>query len=296
MALLSIIASLVTLLLKFSAYFLTGSVSLFSDAAESLVNLAAGLMAFFVLAAAARPADENHAYGHDKAEYFSSGVEGALIIVAAASIGYAAVERLFSPQPLSDLGIGLPIAAVAAMVNYGAARAMTKVARQYDSIALDADAKHLLTDVWTSIGVIGGLIVVKYAPPSWWMLDPLMALAMALNIIHTGIGLLRNSLDGLMDVALPTEEIARIEALIRRETPPGSSFHALRTRKAGPRRFIEFHLLVPGYTTVRMAHDLCDRIEEAIGRELANASVTVHTEPDEKSSSHTLVVENIEDG
>jgi len=296
MALLSIIASLATLLLKFSAYFLTGSVSLFSDAAESLVNLAAGLMAFFVLTVAARPADENHAYGHDKAEYFSSGVEGALIIVAAAAIAYAAVHRLFHPQPLSSLGIGLLVAAAAAAVNYGAARAMLKVARQYDSITLEADAKHLLTDVWTSAGVIGGLLAVNYAPPAWRVLDPLMALAMALNIIHTGVSLLRRSLDGLMDIALPPEEVARIEALIRREAPPENSFHALRTRKAGPRRFIEFHLLVPGGTTVRMAHGLCDRIEDAIAQAFANTSVTIHTEPDERYSPPPRAVEKAEDG
>ncbi|HCA26623.1 MAG TPA: cation-efflux pump [Betaproteobacteria bacterium] len=292
MALLSITASLATLLLKFAAYFLTGSVSLFSDAAESLVNLAAGLMAFFVLTVAARPADENHAYGHDKAEYFSSGVEGALIIVAAAAIGYAAVNRLLHPQPLSSLGIGLSIAAAAAAVNYGAARAMLKVARQYDSITLEADAKHLLTDVWTSAGVIGGLLVVSYAPPGWRVLDPLMALAMALNIIHTGVSLLRRSLDGLMDIALPPEEVVRIEALIRREASPDSSFHALRTRKAGPRRFIEFHLLVPGGTTVRMAHGLCDRIEDAIAQAFANTSVIIHTEPDERPFPSPLDAEN----
>lgn len=284
MALLSIAASVVTLLLKFGAWFLTGSVSLFSDAAESLVNLTAGLMAFWMLTIAARPADAGHAYGHDKAEYFSSGVEGTLILVAAVSIVFAAVERFIHPEPLSHLGPGLLVSGMAALVNLATARMLLKVGREQDSITLEADARHLLTDVWTSAGVLGGLVVVMFAPPSWQVLDPVMAVAVALNIVLTGVGLLRRSLDGLMDAALPEPEVRSIEAAIRAALPAGASFHDLRSRKAGPRRFVEFHLLLPGETSVQASHDLCDRIEAAIGRELAQASVLIHVEPAETHS------------
>lgn len=281
MALLSIAAAIVTLALKFGAWFLTGSVSLFSDAAESLVNLAAGLMAFWMLTIAARPADAGHAYGHDKAEYFSSGVEGALILVAAVSIIYAAVERFIHPVQLSHLGPGLLVSGLAALVNLAAARMLFRVAREKDSIALEADARHLLTDVWTSAGVLLGLLVVMFAPPAWQVLDPVMAVLVGANIVMTGVKLLHRSLDGLMDAALPEQETRSIEASIQAMLPSGTSFHDLRSRKAGPRRFVEFHLLVPGETSVRASHDLCDRIEEEIARELAQTSVIIHVEPTE---------------
>lgn len=281
MALLSIAASLVTMALKFGAWRLTDSVSLFSDAAESLVNLTAGMMAFWMLTIAARPADAGHAYGHDKAEYFSSGVEGALILVAAASIVYAAVERFTHPLPLSHLGPGLLVSGLAALVNLLVARMLLNVARDHGSIALEADAKHLLTDVWTSAGVLGGLLVVMFAPPEWQVLDPAMAVVVGAHIVATGVGLLRRSLDGLMDAALPEPEIRVIEASIRAMLPSGASFHDLRSRRAGTRRFVEFHLLVPGGASVQESHDLCDRIEEAIGRELAQTSVIIHVEPAE---------------
>lgn len=287
MALLSIAASIVTLALKFGAWFLTGSVSLFSDAAESLVNLTAGLMAFWMLTIAARPADAGHAYGHDKAEYFSSGAEGALILVAAVSIIYTAVERFVHPVPLSHLGPGLLVSGLAALVNLATARMLLKVAREQDSITLEADAKHLLTDVWTSAGVLGGLAVVMFAPPAWQVLDPVMAVAVAVNIVMTGVNLLRRSLDGLMDAALPEPEILAIDASIRAVLPSGASFHDMRSRKAGPRRFVEFHLLVPGEISVQASHDLCDRIEEAIGHELAQVSVIIHVEPTETHSGES---------
>ncbi|MDZ7655841.1 MAG: cation diffusion facilitator family transporter [Sulfurimicrobium sp.] len=287
MALLSIAAAIVTLVMKFGAFYLTGSVSLFSDAAESLVNLAAGLMAFWMLTIAARPADAGHAYGHDKAEYFSSGVEGALILVAAISIVYAAVERFIHPAPLSHLGPGLLVSGLAALVNLAVARMLLKAARKHDSITLEADARHLLTDVWTSVGVLGGLAVIMFAPPAWQVLDPIMAVAVALNIVLTGVSLLRRSLDGLMDAALPEQEIRSIEAIISAALPTGASFHDLRSRKAGPRRFAEFHLLVPGETSVRVSHELCDRIEDAIGRELAQISVIIHVEPTETHSGES---------
>jgi cation diffusion facilitator family transporter len=285
MAYLSIATSLATIALKFGAYFLTSSVSLWSDALESLVNLAAALVALGALIVAERPADERHMYGHDKAEYFSSGVEGALILVAAVSIIWSAAHRLVDPQPLARLGPGIVIAFLAGAMNFATARIMLKVARQHDSIVIEADAKHLLTDVWTSAGIIGGLLVVM-AMPQWTILDPLMAIAVGIHIIITGVGLLQRSADGLMDAALPASELKCAEALIHAELPEGASFHALRTRKAGARRFLEFHLLVPGTMTVLESHALCDRIEAALMAHLTKAQITIHVEPRETQAPH----------
>jgi len=287
MALLSIATSLVTLALKFGAYFLTNSVSLLSDALEALVNLAAGIIALTALTIAATPADDRHTYGHDKAEYFSSGVEGTLILIAAVSIIYAAWDRIQHPAPLTNLGPGIIVGLLAAAMNYATARLMLKVARNHDSITIEADARHLLTDVWTSGGVLGGLLIIVFVP-RWQILDPLIAVAVGLHIIYTGIELMRRSVEGLMDTALSPREIHQTEQLIQAELPPGASFHALRTRKAGARRFIEFHLLVPGETSVSESHVLCDRIEASITGELAKASVTIHVEPQEAHEPHGL--------
>jgi cation diffusion facilitator family transporter len=285
MALLSIATSLATIALKFGAYFLTGSVSLWSDALESLVNLAAGLVALGALTLAEQPADDRHAYGHDKAEYFSSGVEGALILVAAVAIVGSAAHRLIEPQPLERLGLGLVIAFIAGAANFATARVMLKVARQHDSITIEADAKHLLTDAWTSAAILAGLVAVMLMP-QWAILDPLMAIAVGVHIVVTGVGLLRRSADGLMDAALPPAEVKRAEALILRELPAEASFHALRTRKAGARRFLELHLLVPGTMSVAASHALCDRIEAALTAHLAKARVTIHVEPVETQLPH----------
>jgi cation diffusion facilitator family transporter len=281
MAYLSIATSIATMALKFCAWYLTDSVSLLSDAVESLVNLTAGLIALAALTIASRPADVDHAYGHDKAEYFSSGAEGALILVAAVSIIYAAVGRFLHPAALENLGPGLMVSLLAAALNFATARAMLKVGYKYDSITLEADAKHLMTDVWTSAGVVAGLAVVMFAPPSWQILDPLMAVAVGLHIIVTGIHLLRRSWSGLMDAALPADEVGQIEVEISKLLPAGASFHDLRTRKSGPRRFIDFHLLVPGESTVNEAHALCDQIEATLESALPNTAVTIHVEPAE---------------
>jgi cation diffusion facilitator family transporter len=286
MVYLSIATSLATIVLKFGAYFLTGSVSLWSDALESLVNLAAGLVALVALMIAEQPADDRHAYGHDKAEYFSSGVEGALILVAAVSIVWSAVHRLIDPEPLARLGPGIVVAFLAGAANFMTARIMLRVARQHDSITIEADAQHLLTDVWTSAGIIGGLLVVM-AMPQWAILDPLMAIAVGIHIVVTGVGLLRRSADGLMDAALPPIEVTRAETLIHAALPDGTTFHALRTRKAGARRFLEFHLLVPGTMSVLDSHALCDRIEVALTTHLAKAHVTIHVEPRETQAPHS---------
>ena len=280
MALLSIATSIATLALKFGAYFLTDSVSLLSDALEALVNLAAGLVALTALTIAERPADDRHTYGHDKAEYFSIGVEGTLILFAAGSIIYAGWHRFMHPAVLENLGVGLIVGLLAAAMNFTTARLMLKVAAKHDSVTIEADAKHLLTDVWTSAGVLGGLLIIVFMP-GWQILDPLIAVAVGLHIIVTGVDLLRRSVDGLMDAALSPEEIAKTEELIRAGLPAGASFHALRTRKSGAARFIDFHLLLPGDTSVRESHALCDKLEDAIGQHLAKVSVTIHVEPQE---------------
>lgn len=280
MAFLSIATSIATLLLKFGAYFLTDSVSLLSDALEALVNLAAGLVALTALTIAEQPADDRHTYGHDKAEYFSTGVEGALILFAAGSIIYAGWSRFAHPILPDNLGWGIFVGLLAAAMNYTTARLMLKVAAKHDSVTIEADAKHLLTDVWTSAGVLGGLLVLVFMP-DWKILDPLIAIAVGLHIVITGVELLRRSVDGLMDAALSPREIHKTEELIRAELPSGASFHALRTRKAGATRFIEFHLLLPGNTSVIESHALCDRLEASIAGHLAKTSVTIHVEPNE---------------
>ncbi len=278
MALLSIATSLATLALKFGAYALTGSVSLLSDALEALVNLAAGLVALGALTVAEQPADDQHAYGHDKAEYFSSGVEGALILVAAGSIIYTAIERFLSPAPLENLPLGLVVAALAAALNFATSRVMLRAALQHDSITIEADAKHLMTDVWTSAGVIAalGIMVVM---PQWKLLDPLIAIAVGLHIIWTGVGLLRRSIDGLMDSSLSVEDVIAVRNAIDAKLSPETRYDALRTRKAGPRRFVEFKLYVPAHWTVEAAHAVCDRMEGGLRDALPNCTTTIHVEP-----------------
>lgn len=282
-ALLSVGAAVATLGLKFAAYALTGSVGILSDALESLVNLAGALIALMALKIAARPADKTHPYGHDKAEYFSSGVEGALILIAAASIAYAAIRRLLFPAPLEQLSWGLIVTGSASLLNLLTARALLSASKRYDSITLEADAKHLLTDVWTSVGVITGLIAL--ALTGWQWLDSLVALAVAGHIVITGIGLVRRSIDGLMDYNLPADELARLEGILQDHHHKFVAYHRLRARKSGPRRFIDLHLVVPGEQTVQAAHDLCEQLEAEIEAVLPNASVTIHVEPAEDAAS-----------
>ena len=284
-AIYSIIASVLTLVLKFSAWGMTGSVGLLSDATESIVNLAAAVMALSVITIALRPADKHHAYGHGKAEYFSSGIEGILIIVAACGIAYAAIDRFFSPQELGNLGWGLGLALISSVINFVTAKSMLGAAKRFDSITLEADAKHLLTDVWTSVGLVCGLAVIIIMP-EWQILDPIIAIVMAVNIVFTGISLLKRSVGGLMDDALPAEELEIIGAAIRKHQGVEATFHGLRTRKAGPKRFVDFHLLVPGETTVLESHDLCCAIEDEIEAALERSEVTIHVEPLECDSSY----------
>jgi cation diffusion facilitator family transporter len=280
---LSIAAALATILLKGWAWWLTGSVGLLSDALESFVNLAGAMMALAMLTLAAMPADDNHAHGHGKAEYFSSAFEGFLILIAAILIGYAAIERLLNPQPIEAVGIGLAVSVVASIINLATSRILMGVGRKFKSITLEADAHHLLTDVWTSVGVIVGVGLVWAT--GWLWLDPVIAILVALNIVWTGWQLLQRSAAGLMDVSIPEEEIRAIEDVLDRYRQQGLAFHALRTRQAGSRAFITLHVLVPGAWTIQQGHDMSERIEADIRRAVSNAHLTTHLEPIEDPAS-----------
>jgi cation diffusion facilitator family transporter len=274
---LSIGAAISTIALKSLAFLLTGSVGMLSDAAESLVNLAGAVVALRMLSVAARPPDESHAYGHSKAEYFSSGIEGVLILIAAVMIAYAAVQRLFDPQPLEAVGIGVIVAVAASTINFFVARVLLKAGKQYDSITLEADGKHLMTDVWTSVGVIAGVAAV--AITGWLRLDPIIALLVAANIVWTAIGLLRRSVAGLMDASLPEDEQAAVVKVLDQYKSQGVEYHALRTRQAAAQRFVSFHFLVPGSWTVQHGHAMLEQIENEICQALPGANVSAHLEP-----------------
>lgn len=273
---LSIAAAVLTIGLKTTAYLITGSVGLLSDAVESLVNLVGGIMALAMLTIAARPADEDHAYGHGKAEYFSSGLEGGLILVAALSIAAAAVVRLITPKPLQELGVGLVVSLAASVVNLVVALLILRTGRKHNSITLEANAHHLLTDVWTSVGVLVGIGIV--ALTHWQWLDPVVALLVAANIVWTGVSIVRRSIGGLMDTALSAAEVAGVRQVFQVYEQTGVQFHALRTRQAGARKFVSVHVLVPGDWTVQRGHELLERIEDDIRRNLAEAVVFTHLE------------------
>jgi cation diffusion facilitator family transporter len=274
---LSIAAAVATILLKGVAWKMTGSVGLLSDAIESFVNLAGALMALWMLTLAALPADDDHAHGHGKAEYFSSAFEGFLILLAAVSIGYTAIDRLLSPQPLEAVGVGLMVSVAASVINFATARTLMAVGKEHNSITLEADAHHLMTDVWTSVGVIAGVGLV--ALTGWLWLDPAIALLVAANIVWTGFQLMSRSAAGLMDASLPAEKLELIETLLTGYREQGLEFHALRTRQSGSHAFVTLHVLVPGHWTVQQGHDWAERIEVDIHNALSNADVTTHLEP-----------------
>jgi len=276
-AVISIAAALLTIGLKGGAYALTGSVGLLSDALESVVNLVAAVVALIALSVAALPADEDHAYGHNKAEYFASGFEGGLILVAAVGIAYAAVGRLIAPRPIEQAGIGLLISAAASAINLVVAQVLARAGRQHGSITLEADARHLMTDVWTSLGVIAG--VGAAALTGFEQLDPLVAIAVAVHIVRTGVDLLQRSALGLLDTALPEPIRRQIVAVLEAQAPNGVHYHALRTRQAGRWRFVSFHVLVPGDWTVKRGHDLLERIEREIRQQVPFSTVFTHLEP-----------------
>lgn len=283
-ALLSLGAAIATILLKLVAWHLTGSVGLLSDALESIVNVVAAAATLWLLHLSARPPDDRYAFGYSKAEYFASAFEGALILVAAAAIAWAAVERLVHPQPLEQIGIGIAVSLVATAINFVVARLLLSAAHRYDSIALEADAHHLMTDVWTSVGVVVAVLAV--GATGWNRLDPIIALAVAANIVFTGISLLRRSAFGLMDQSLPAERVAQIEAILDRYRAEGIEFHAIRTRAAAGRSFVSMHVLVPGTWTVQQAHDLAERLEHDIATMAPGLVAFTHLEPREDPVSY----------
>ena len=275
---LSIATAIATVLIKGYAAWLTNSVGLWSDALESTVNLAAALVALWALRLSAKPADHNHDFGHGKAEYVSAAVEGTLIFVAAALIIYGAVLRLFHPVPLEQLGLGLVLSMVATLLNLGTGLLLIRAGKQYRSITLEADGRHLLTDVWTSVGVLVAIGLV--ALTGWYILDPLIAIAVGVNILLTGYGLVRRSVVGLLDAALPEDEVARVSAVINEVCDdPRTEITELRTRESGRQRFVYVTLTVPGTWTVKRSHDVADAVEEAVSAALADTTTFVHIEP-----------------
>jgi len=275
---LSVAAAIATIGLKSLAWWLTGSVGLLSDALESLVNLAAALLAVWMLRVAISPPDENHPHGFSKAEYFSAGIEGALIVLAAAGILITAIPRLIDPRPLEAPLLGLALSFVASLINLGVAVVLIRAGKRHDSITLEADGHHLMTDVWTSAGVIAGVGLVFVT--GWLRLDPIVALAVAAHIIWIGIGLMRRSVSGLLDAAIPQDDQGELAKLLAEYAKRyGMSFHAVRTRQAGARRFISFHMLVPDAWTVAQAHRLSEEIESRIRSLVPNAAVLTHIEP-----------------
>jgi len=274
---LSIGAALLTIALKFGAYFLTRSVGLFSDAAESPVNLITALVALWALTLAAQPPDAEHTFGHNKAEYFASGLEGALILVAAVAIGVEAVQRLVHPQPLDQIGLGLGLSLVATVINGGIGLVLLQAGRRLRSITLRADAQHLFTDVWVSVGVVLGVLLVKLT--GWIILDPVIALIVAAYILWSGVQMLRETGSGLLDTAIPETQQRTIAKILIPYEQNGIQFHALLTRVAGSRQFVSFHVLVPGKWTVQHGHTLCEEIELAIIEALPGTHVITHLEP-----------------
>ncbi|MDQ4121130.1 MAG: cation diffusion facilitator family transporter [Acidobacteriota bacterium] len=291
---LSILAASLTIALKLAAYYLTDSVGLLSDALESLINLAAAIIALLMLRAAAAPPDEEHAFGHDKAEYFASGIEGTLILIAAAGIGWTSVQRLFAPHPLDSVGIGLAVSAIASVINLFVGFILIRAGREHHSITLEADGRHLMTDVWTSVGVIIGVFLVSIT--GWFVLDPVIALLVAVNITWTGIQLMRRSANGLMDAAVPLKEKKAIaEVLEKYVRNDGIEYHALRTRESGARKFISLHVVVPGEWTVTRGHQLCEQIENDIRSTIKNAVVFTHLESlDDPASWADLELDRME--
>jgi cation diffusion facilitator family transporter len=273
----SIIASILTILIKSGAYYITGSVGFMSDALESFINLAAGIVAFIMLTIAVRPPDKEHPFGHDKAEYFSSLIEGVLIVLAAIGIVYAAINRIYHPQPLEELNLGMMLSIVATLINLVTARILLHYGRKHNSITLEADSRHLMTDVWTTVGIIIGIILVKVT--NWQLLDPLMAIAVAISIVYTGAKLIVRSTDGLMDTKLSEKELILIKQILNRYKEQDIDYHALYTRQASSKSFITFHLLFPGDFTVYKAHEISKKIEAEIVKEFPYSDIFIHLEP-----------------
>ncbi|WP_445372543.1 cation diffusion facilitator family transporter [Methylomonas sp. HW2-6] len=297
---LSIAAAVSTIGLKSYAYWLTGSVGLLSDALESVINLVAAVIMVAVLSISARPPDDTHAYGHEKIEYFSSGAEGVMILLAAFSIGFSAWERLWHPQALQQLDLGIAVSVFASLINLAVARVLIGVGRKRQSITLEADGKHLMTDVWTTVGILVGIALISVGNrfeaslnlaqslgmTGWEILDPLLAIGVAFHIVWAGLQLIRRTVSGLLDAALPADEVKAIVAVLEQYVASHAiAYHALRTRYAGARRFMSVHVLVPGQWSVQQGHDLLEDIERQIMDNLDNIDIDTHLEPIEDLAS-----------
>lgn len=280
---LSISAAVTTILLKTGAWYLTDSVGLLSDAIESIINLMAAFMAMAMLKISSLPPDKNHKFGHDKAEYFSSFLEGVLIMAAAAGIAYTAFERFLNPRPIEKFGAGLTVSVVATLINFTVARILLKAGIKYRSITLEADSHHLMTDVWTSVAVVCGVGAAWIT--GYVKLDSIVAFTVALNISRTAFIIIRRSIEGLMDTSLPQQDQDRIELVLSVYRNKGFKFHALLTRQAAARRFVSVHVLVPGSMSVHDAHNIAEDIERDIRNALSDAVVFTHIEPEEDEIS-----------
>jgi len=284
----SIFVGIAVFVLKYAAYYLTGSIALYSDALESIINVVTAVAAFMAVRVSAAPADKNHPYGHHKVEYFSAVLEGVLIIVAALAILREAYLGFLAPKMLEAPAEGLAINAVAGFINAFWSWTLIRQGRRLRSPALAADGRHLLTDVITSFGVLAGLLLVTVT--GWSILDPALAAVVAVNILWSGWGLMKESISGLMDEAVPEKELNLIREIIARNAEGAIEAHDLRTRHAGKVTFIDFHLVVPGAMSVTQAHDICDRLERALSTEVNGALVTIHVEPDNKAKHAGIVV------
>jgi cation diffusion facilitator family transporter len=274
--------------LKYAAYYLTGSIALYSDALESIINVVTAIAAFMAVRLSAAPADANHPYGHHKVEYFSAVLEGVLIIVAALMILREAYFGFFTPKMLDAPGMGLAINAAASVFNGIWSWMLISQGRRLRSPAIIADGRHLLTDVFTSAGVLVGLVFIPVT--GWTWLDPVLAAFVAINILWSGWGLIKESIGGLMDEALPEATLSRVREIISCNAEGAIEAHDLRTRHAGKMTFIDFHLVVPGAMSVTNAHDICDRLERALKDEVEDALITIHVEPDNKAKHAGIVV------
>ncbi|MBP7949311.1 MAG: cation transporter [Verrucomicrobiales bacterium] len=280
---LSIAAAVATFVLKLAAWRITGSVGMLSDALESIVNLAAAMVTLASLHVAAQPADDEHAYGHTKVEYFAGGIEGVLVIVAAVGIGWSAVDRFLHPQNMEALAAGIGVSCAAALINIVVARILASAGKRHHSVALQADARHLMTDVWTTISVLAALLLVGLT--GWDRIDPVLGVLLAMHIVATGVKLIREAMLGLMDTGLPPDDIARIRAVLDHYAAEGIRYHALRTRQAARRRFMSVHVLVPGEWTVNRAHALVEDLEAGIRRAVPRLTIMTHLEPLEDPAS-----------
>lgn len=290
---LSIGTAVVAISLKVVAYFLTNSVGLLSDALESVVNLVTGIITLVAITVASQPPDEDHSYGHSKAEYFSSGAEGTLILIAAIVILLTSIIRLFQPQPIQQIDVGIIVSIIAAILNFITARILLKAGQTFKSVALEANARHLITDVWTSASVVVGVTFAVLTNLQW--LDPVIAILVALRIMEAGWRLVKDAILGLMDTALPEDELGQIAAILERYEEMGIMFHALRTRQSGRQRFLTVHIQVPGAWSVQRGHSLLERIEADIRAALTPISIVTHLEPMEDPVSWQDIALNRDD-